>query len=227
MRRTRAGTRTRMPRLIPAAVNAPERSEVTTNPCDLTRHAHETSSDSSGSASRTASRVEQLAIDALAAQFVGKLPQLVGMLIGRGDLQRASAPVAHAHSCIAGDALDKRVVHVEAAPGERKERAAEALEKRHEHSRGRLRGPKTGPARIDQDYRGAAGDEFVRNGLADDARSDDGDVTIWHCFTIEPQPLIISRRPGCSLRRTFTLRRGTTARLNRSKPLIYKGFRRG
>ena len=216
------GTRTRMPRLIPPPTT-PRRDRTSRRSRGFTRHAHEmTPGVRSGSASNRPS-VEQLAIDSqrpMRRHGVATRPM-------SSEVATSSEPplIAYSHASIAGDTIDKRVVHTEAPRGHRQQRTPESLDKRHQHARGRLRGPESCTARIDQHHRSAADREFVRNRLADDARPDDRDVAIWHCFTASEPPLIISRRWGAPWQ-DIPVARGTSPN-GTPKALHLQDFRRG
>ncbi len=166
IRWTRAGTRMRAPCLIAAAASAPDSSAADDKPVRF----DEQRAGDVGRQLRLGFfrglRIQQLAVESRAARVVGNLLEVAERLVGGDDLQRAGAAIADADSSVARHAIDERVVHLEAAGGQRQKRPAKALEVRHEHARRRLGRAKAGPPAIDQRHRRPPGHELVGDGLA-------------------------------------------------------------
>lgn len=93
------------------------------------------------------------------------------------DLERAPAIVEGPPAGVGRDALDERVVGIEAALAERGERfGAVSFDVRRQHSGRRLRGAARRTAHVDHPHAGPGRRQLPRHGRADHAGADDEDV---------------------------------------------------
>ena len=122
--------------------------------------------------------VQDLGVDLLPAQHVGRRPQLAACSDSSVATVECPGPsVRDRHGALRGDAGDEVVVEVEATDREVEEGAvARGLDVRREHPGRRLRRAHADRALVDDLDRRAAPRQLVGDGAPDDAGADDDDV---------------------------------------------------